>query len=129
MARDALAHWAIRLPYAKPPLGLNDRPNRWRKAELVAAMRGDAFYLVKHHRVPKGLARVRMTLIYCPRDSGRRDAINLAFVLKSLEDGVVQARIIKDDTLEFIDPAMPYVAPPTSKGQPGAMWLLIEQLA
>ena len=103
--------WLFQLPYATPPLTLNQRLP-WRiKARVTAEVRTAAFALAKHAKVPKNCSRVRVTLIYRPKDQRRRDAINLVSTLKAVEDGLVDARVVADDTPEYIDPVMPQIWP------------------
>jgi crossover junction endodeoxyribonuclease RusA len=107
---------------------MNDRTH-WRvRADQVAVVRGAAFVLAKHAKVDKGCERVRITLHYRPVDRRRRDAINLAPTLKACEDGLVDARVVPDDTPEFIDPQMPVIEPWQAGQKKGLLWLEIERL-
>lgn len=121
--------WIFRLPYTTPPLTLNQRL-QWRiKARVTAEVRTAAFALAKHAKVPKNCNRVRVTLIYRPHVGRRRDAINLVSTLKAVEDGLVDARIVADDTPEYIDPVMPQIWPRDPAQTAGDLWVLVERLA
>lgn len=121
--------WIFQLPYTTPPLTLNQRLP-WRvKARVTAEVRGAAFALAKHAKVPKNCGRVRVTLIYRPKDQRRRDAINLVSTLKAVEDGLVDARIVPDDTPVYIDPVMPQIWPRDPAQTAGDLWVLVERLA
>lgn len=119
--------WEFQLPILTP-LSLNDRLH-WRvKAEKVAELRQMGWGLAKHHKLPKGMQRIRVTLIYRPRDRRRRDVDNLVATLKPLIDGLVDARIVRDDTPEHIQLDMPRIGEPT-KDVRQRFTLRIEQLA
>lgn len=121
--------WVLKLPWQLPPLSLNRRINRHVKARITKEIREAAFLLAKHHKVTKGCSRIRVTLIYRPMDNRRRDAINLVPVLKAVEDGLVDARIVPDDTPVYIDPVMPQIHERVDGQKKGELLVLIERLA
>lgn len=116
--------WRIDLPQTRP-LSLNGREH-WRiKAKRVKELRDTACLLVKAAGVPK-LQRIRVELHYAPRDKRRRDPLNLVATLKPIEDGIVDAGIVPDDTPEFVTPTMPVIDAPTGK-QTGLLYVLIRE--
>lgn len=125
---EPLDSWVLRLPWSKPPLSMNQRLHHHAKARITREIRDATFLLAKHAKVPKNCARIRVTLIYRPADGRRRDAINLSPVLKAVEDGLVDARIVPDDTPEYIDPVMPRIEERIPGGK-AELLVLVEQLA
>ena len=108
--------WVLKLPWTVPPLSMNDR-GHWRtKNRIIAEVRHTSFMLAKHHKVPKQLGRISALLVYYPRDRRRRDPENYVATLKPLVDGLVDARIIPDDTPEFYLPVMPQIGEPVARG-------------
>lgn len=117
--------WEIVLPITSP-LSMNDRKH-WRvRADEVATLRHATMLLCKEQKIPR-LERCRVTLIYEPRDGRRRDSINLAATLKPCQDGIVDARVVPDDTPQYMESPMPLIDLP-SGGKTGKLWLLIESL-
>lgn len=72
------------------------------------------------------LGRVAIELHYEPRDKRRRDPFNLIATLKPLEDGIVDAGVIPDDTPQYSQPTVPVIHEPT--GQLGRMYVVIREL-
>jgi len=107
----------IRLPWATPPLSANAR-NHWRKqAAIVANIRHTVATLVNvrtfsANPLPMRAEHVVVELHYWPRDRRRRDADNLFPTLKSACDGLVDARVVCDDTPQFMDKKMPILHEP-----------------
>lgn len=117
--------WCLVLPITKP-ISMNDR-GHWRpRAEQTKQIRQATFLLAKHAKVDKDCTKIRVTLHYAPADTRRRDAINLAPTLKAAEDGLVDAKIIPDDTPVYLDPVMPVIDPPR---KPAQLWLEVVRLA
>lgn len=114
---DVGARYELKLPWTSPPLTMNQRLHYRVKAKLTKEIRDAAFLLAKHHKVPKHCGRIRVTLVYHPTDRRRRDAINLAPTLKAIEDGLVDAQVVPDDTPTYIDPVMPIIADPVKGGR------------
>ena len=73
------------------------------------------------------LAKVQIELHYIPRDKRRRDPLNLVATLKAVEDGIVDAGIIPDDTPEFSVPTMPVIDPPDSSERTSRLYVLIRE--
>lgn len=115
--------WTIRLPYTKPPLSLNDSDVGWRaKAAKIARLRRDVMVLAAAHRLPRGLSRVRVQLVYVPRDARRRDTDNLVATLKPICDSIAAGTrrnpgwgMVPDDTPEFMVKPEPVIAAPDSR--------------
>jgi len=123
--------WRLDLPYAKPPLSLNDSPTtslgaRHGRRELINQVREDAGWLAKAAGIPP-LGRFSATLHWRPARNGRRDSLNLAATLKPLVDGLVDAGVCSDDDTAHYVGTEPKIHP-SSKGQPGCMWLIVEDL-
>ncbi|MFC9768634.1 hypothetical protein [Rhodococcus jostii] len=111
----------IELPWATPPMSMNDRMHWARKAGITKGIRDTTHVLVQH--LPKS-GHITIGLHYRPRDDRRRDVDNLMPVLKACADGVVDAGLVADDTPEFMTKHMPVIHPAV-KGEPGRMWLEI----
>jgi crossover junction endodeoxyribonuclease RusA len=124
----ALTHHVLLLPFTRP-LSLNDRAHWGAKAAMTARWRAATFWAAKEARVPQATG-VRVGLIYAPRDSRRRDADNLVAALKPCCDGLVDARVVPDDCLPFMERDMPTIwagGPPFAGG--GRFALTVEVLA
>lgn len=94
------------------PLSMNDR-SHWRvKAREVADLRKEAYWLALEARIPR-LEHAEVVLTYFPRDKRRRDPINIAATLKPVQDGLVDANVVPDDTPEFMTSPMPVIGKPT----------------
>jgi crossover junction endodeoxyribonuclease RusA len=102
--------WTLQLPFTRP-LSLNDRSNYWARASAVKEYRTAAWALAKQAKIPP-CDRIRLTLLYTPRDRRRRDTINLAASMKPLEDGLVDAGVVPDDTPQFVEDHRYVIADP-----------------
>lgn len=124
----AAAAWTLELPF-RTPLSLNDRMH-WRvKAEHVKPWREAALVLARHQHIPP-CQRIEVALFYTPVDNRARDPLNLVASLKPLEDGLVDAGVIPDDSAKYHTSVMPVI---TEKGplRPGRnrLWLVVTRLA
>lgn len=121
--------WVLELPFTTP-MSLNDRMH-WRvKAKRTAEWREAACWLAKAAKIPP-CRRVEVRLFYTPRDSGRRDPLNLVQTLKACEDGLVDAGVMPDDSLQAgHQSVMPEITPKGSE-RPGGnrLWLVVTRLA
>ncbi len=90
------------------PLNLNHREHWAVKAKRVREVRELARRLAIAEGVPP-LRKISVELHYCPRDKRRRDPLNLVAMLKPIEDGLVDAKIIPDDNPEYLEPLMPKI--------------------
>lgn len=121
----ALRSWTLDLDLTKP-LSMNDRQH-WRpKAKAVRAVREATYALARQARIP-ALGRVSIELHYAPRDNRRRDAINLAATVKPIEDGLVDAGVVPDDTAEYVEPTHAVIDPPT-RAATGRLYVIVREL-
>ena len=120
--------WNVFLPYNTPPLTANQRMHHRQRAQVVKNVRASARVVAQSLRIP-GLPACQVELHYVPRDSRRRDADNLVPTLKAACDGLVDARIVPDDTPEWMDKRMPIIhrADPTRRNNE-RLWLFIIRL-
>jgi crossover junction endodeoxyribonuclease RusA len=118
--------WRIDLPL-RAPLSMNDREHRMVKHRRVAQVRRDAKALTLVAKIPP-LARISVELHYCPRDKRRRDPLNLVATLKPVEDGIVDAGVIPDDTPVWSLPTMPIIDPPDSTPTAVRLYVLLREL-
>ena len=118
--------WTLELPYTKPPLSLNARPPHWRvRHRITRNVRAEVALLARAARIP-ALQRIAVELHYVPRDRRRRDPINLAPTAKVLEDGLVDAGVVPDDTPQYVEPTPAVIDPPT--GGTGRLYLVVREL-
>lgn len=117
--------WTFDLPLTTP-LSMNDREHWRKKARQVAQLRRDVQVLVRQARVP-ALERIAVELHYAPRDARRRDALNLVATLKVVEDAIVDAGVVPDDTGRWVEPTMPVLDPPTGRGE-GRLFVVVREL-
>ena len=108
--------WVLTLPGSKPSLTLNSRQHWAVKARETRVVRATAALLARKHRIPP-LARCEVLLTYYPRDRRRRDADNLVGLLKACCDGLVDARVVPDDTPDLMRKPMPVIGPVTKGGR------------
>lgn len=92
------------------PLSLNDRTPWQVKMGKVKPWRDAAHVLTQAAKVPP-CKRVTILLEYVPRDSRDRDPLNLVATLKPIEDGIVDAGVIPDDSSRFHTSVMPVILP------------------
>jgi crossover junction endodeoxyribonuclease RusA len=121
-----LRTWTLDLPYRTPPLSLNGaRGNHYARARTVKQVRRLAGFLAQQARIPP-LRRCSIELHYAPTDRRRRDPHNLVATLKPIEDGIVDAGVVPDDTAEYVPPSTPVIDPPTGKA--GRMYVVVREL-
>lgn len=118
--------WRLDLPYRTPPLSLNGaRGNHYAQARTVKQVRQLAHLQCLAQKIP-ALGRCTIELHYAPTDNRRRDPHNLVATLKSIEDGIVDAGVVPDDTPEYVPPTTPVIDPPT--GKPGRLYVVVREL-
>lgn len=117
--------WLLTLPFSKP-LNLNHRQHHMVRAKAVREVREAACLLARSAKIP-ACRKVRVTLVYTPRDGRRRDSLNLVPMLKACEDGLVDAGVVPDDTPVYLESQMPLIDAPTP-GQPGQVQLYVERV-
>jgi crossover junction endodeoxyribonuclease RusA len=116
--------WLLRLPFTAP-LSLNDRMHYMVKAKHTKAWRDAARLAAEAAGIPS-CSRIRITLIYTPRDRRRRDPLNLIATLKACEDGIVDAGVVPDDTPAYVESQMPLIDLPD--GKDAHLSLLVERV-
>lgn len=112
------------LPWAKPPLSLNDRlhwASRYRKQQEVKA----TVKLLARNAKLRPVEHAVVTLHYRPRDNRARDKDNLFATIKPCIDGLRDAGIFADDDSAHVTPQVDiHRAQP---GMPGCCWLSIKE--
>ncbi len=121
-----MPHWIVSLPFTKA-LSLNDRMNHWVKAKAVAEWRQAAHWSAKAARIP-ACGRIRVTLHYIPAQNRRRDPDNLIAGFKPAVDALVDAGVVPDDTLQFVEREYPVIHVPDPTIVGGRFWLTVVQL-
>lgn len=108
----------IPLSFGTPPLTANQRLHWRRRADLTRTVRHE----VAIRAAGKGPLDPPITvcLHYRPRDRRRRDADNLVPTLKACADGLVDARLVDDDTPDLMVKLMPVIHAPDG---PARCWL------
>ena len=104
--------WSLALPFrvASEVPSLNDR-DHWRvKADKVKQWRDAAHVLAKAARIPP-CRRIRVELHYVPATAQRRDPDNLVAAYKPLCDGLVDAKVVADDTEFYVERVFPLIHP------------------
>lgn len=114
--------WTLDLPWASPPLSLNQRLHWARRASITRDVKETVYWLTKAQHIPT-LDRISVTLEWQPKDRRRRDADNPTATLKPCLDGLVLAGVIPDDTPHHITAATIRIHP--GNGQPATLRLHI----
>lgn len=96
----------LTLHYERPPLSENDRLHRFERAQRVRALRASTGLWGRRIR---GAERVEVTLIWVVSDRRKRDEDNVVPTLKALCDGLVDAKVVKDDTPQYMVKNMPVI--------------------
>jgi crossover junction endodeoxyribonuclease RusA len=116
--------WQIELPFTRP-LTLNHRMHYMVRAKKIAEMRHGAAEVIALAGVPP-LDHLKAWIEYAPRDSRRRDPINLIPTLKASEDALMDAGVVPDDNPQYVESVMPKILPKSGE-QRGFLWLVIEE--
>ena len=129
MVRPGL--WLIPLSLTKP-LSMNDSPSvsrgaRMARANQIKELRAEVKAKAKDTPIP-ACRKVRVTLVYEPRDNRRRDSINLVATLKPVQDGIVDAGVVPDDTPQYMESPLPLIDYKRGGGKPGRLWVAVEQV-
>lgn len=112
----------IPLPWPKPPLSQNDRDERKRGgARKIADAKRDACHAIRAADIRPIVGAV-VTLHYRVADRIRRDADNLAVVLKVCQDALVLEGVLPRDDWVHVPHSGQRIHPP-EPGQPSALWL------
>lgn len=115
----------IELPWTSPPVSLNDRQHHHVKAKATAAAKALAVDAIRRAHVAP-MVGANVTLHYRVKDKRRRDADNLAPVLKVCQDALVTLNILPDDSWVHVPKSGQEIHPPD--GTPARMWLELEEL-
>lgn len=91
----------VPLTYRRPPLTLNDRMNHFARNRISQQVKNDAWLLARHLKIPK-LQAVILELVWHKGDNRRADADNIAATLKPLQDGLVKAGVLPDDSADRV---------------------------
>lgn len=114
----------IPLPWTRPPLTLNtglraDNPHV--KAKKVREAKSEAVAAINAACVPV-MAGAIVTLHYRVPDRRRRDADNLASTLKVVQDALVEAGVLHEDSWITVPASGQRIHPPIP-GEPARMWV------
>lgn len=111
----------IDLPWPKPPLSQNDRDERNKGgARKIATAKAEARMAIRAARV-KPIVGAVVTLHYRAPDRRRRDADNLAVVLKVVQDALVLEEVLPRDDWVHVPASGQQIHPPSDEGP--AMWI------
>lgn len=105
--------WSLALPFAvvSQVPNLNDRDHWAVKAAKVKQWRDAAHVLARQARIPP-CRRIRVELHYLPATAQRRDPDNLVAAYKPLCDGLVDAKVVPDDTEHWVERVFPIIHAP-----------------
>lgn len=104
-----LNRWVLDFAYAKNPIPKNgSRGNHRAHARLVRAVRTVTKRYAGLYQVP-ALERCTVALTWYVLTSHRRDTVNLADTLKAMQDGLVDAGVVSDDTPDVMNTIMPAI--------------------
>lgn len=118
----------LELPFTRP-LSLNDRMHWMLKAKHTRQWREATLVLARAARIPS-CERVKIELFYTPRDGRARDPLNLVATLKACEDGIVDAKVIPDDSALHHTSVMPVITEPGPvRARGNRLWLVVTKLA
>ena len=109
------------------PLSLNHRMHHMVKAKKTREVREMANLVARAAKIP-ACTKIRVTLVYTPKDKRRRDPLNLVATLKACEDGLVDAGVVPDDNPLYVESVMPLIDAPESKLEGGRLALLVERV-
>lgn len=87
----------VPLPYRSPPLSLNGRVNRYAANRISQDVKKASWALARSMKIP-AMRAVIVELVWFKGDNRRADADNLAATLKPLQDGLVLAHVLPDDS-------------------------------
>lgn len=94
--------WRLDLPYAWPPLSLNDRLHWAARRRIAVKFADDVTWLAKGARLPTGLDRVGIVLHWQVRDKRRRDTDNPMASVKVAVDALTRYGLVPDDDSEHV---------------------------
>lgn len=115
----------IALPWVKPPLtGNRTRGNPYARAAEVKRAHGEAVAAILA-AAPTFRAGTDVTLHFRPADKRRRDADGMFPTLKVVQDALVAAGVLHDDSWVCVPSATCRIHPPDGEA---AMWLELTDL-
>jgi hypothetical protein len=121
--RTRIGQWVIELPFVTA-LSLNDRDIWQVKAAKVKPWRTASHLLAKQAKIP-ACRRIHVELNYVPSTVRRRDPDNLVAVLKPCIDGLVDAGVVPDDDLRFVERSFPVIHPKGPPRRSGNRWWMV----
>jgi crossover junction endodeoxyribonuclease RusA len=124
-----LTRWEIPVPMVARdkagntrPWTLNDRVHWRRQREWTKTIRTAVGDWLWYSRVAPQ-KHVHVSLHYAPGNNRRRDTDNLVATAKPAVDGIVDARIVPDDTAEYVTRTGPFIHPGPGERR---LWLVVE---
>lgn len=104
-----LDRWVIDFAWSKNPIPMNGQHGNPRAhARRVRYVRTISRRFADIAGIPP-LGRCRVHLTWYVLDARRRDPVNLSYTLKALQDGLVDAGVVPDDTPDLMDTIMPAI--------------------
>lgn len=96
-----MSSYHISFPPGTPLISANSRDHWTKTAKLTKSLREMACALARTKRIPP-LERVKIRAIYFPPNHRRRDMSNLFPSVKAAVDGIVDAKVLRDDSDKFV---------------------------
>lgn len=96
-----MRHFSIAFPPGTELLSANGREHWSKRGKVTASLRQQACEIARLKRIPE-LEQVRIRVLYYPGDRRRRDPGNLYPSAKAAIDGLVDAKVIKDDNYKIV---------------------------
>lgn len=92
------------MPYRTPPLTANAiRKMHWAQQNRIKVqLSADVAKLVQFLKLPRGLRSITVHLVYYAGSNRKQDADNIAPTLKGAIDGLVLAKVIRDDNADIV---------------------------
>jgi crossover junction endodeoxyribonuclease RusA len=116
----SLPEWRLPVPYRRPPLSLNSRITvHAARNRIVQEVKHAGWVMARHHKVPP-LQAIIVELVWFKGDNRRADADNMAPTLKALQDGLVKANVVPDDSGDRVISARLSVVLKSQDPYPGA---------
>lgn len=124
-----MSTWSLELPYTSPPLSLNRHTHHMKEARLRDQVKSDVGWLVRAAKVPKGLDRIHVTLLWHPKHPGTRDTDNPSPTLKPAIDALVKYGVVSDDNHLHVSSSVEIADTPADRtGWKHGMWLVINDI-
>lgn len=108
--------WRLEMPAGQELLNANDRMHWSKRNRITKQLRSDANLMARYLKIPR-LERARITSLYEPPDTRRRDAGNWYPTFKAQIDGLVDAGVLDDDDHARLDGPHMYISDPFPKGR------------